>query len=58
LNGPALISFFYYGKCSIKEPFALTSDDLNAHFGFSIKEEIEAANALFKKLLFEILTGQ
>lgn len=49
---------FYYGKCSIKEPFALTSDDLNAHFGFPIKEEIEAANALFKKRLFEILTGQ
>jgi hypothetical protein len=49
---------FYYGKCSIKEPFALTSDDLNTHFGFQIKEEIEAANALFKKRLFEILTGQ
>ena len=49
---------FYYGKCSIKEPFALTSDDLNAHFGFPIKEGIEAANALFKKRLFEILTWQ
>jgi len=49
---------FYYGKCSIKEPFALTSNDLNEHFGFSVKEDVEAANALFKKRLFEILTGQ
>jgi hypothetical protein len=23
---------FYYGKCSIKEPFALTVDDFDAHF--------------------------
>ena len=49
---------FYYGKCSIKQPFALTSDGLNTHFGFPIKEEAEAANALFKKRLFEILSGQ
>jgi hypothetical protein len=45
-------------RVSLKEPFALTADDLNAHFGFPVKEEIEAANALFKKRLFEILTGQ
>jgi len=57
LNSRAHI-IFYYGKCSIKEPFALTADDLDDHFGFSVKEQVEAANALFKKRLFEILTGQ
>lgn len=47
---------FYYGKCSIKPPYALTGGDLNDHFGFDLKSDVEAANALFKKRLFEILT--
>ena len=41
---------------SLKEPFALTADDLNAHFDFPIKEGIEAANALFKKRLSNVST--
>jgi hypothetical protein len=49
---------FYYGSCSIKEPFALTAKELDAHFGFPIKGEVEIANSLFKKRLFEILTGE
>ena len=48
-------AIFYYGKCSIGAPFALTADDLDDHFKFEIKNEVEAANSLFKRRLFEIL---
>lgn len=49
---------FYYGKCSIREPFSLTADDLDGHFGYGIREEVEEANQLFKQRLFEILAGE
>ena len=48
---------FSYGKCSIKAPYALTGEDLNEHFGYNLKGDVEAANELFKKRLFEILAG-
>ena len=47
-----------YGKCSIGEPFSLTSNELDLHFEYSIKSEVEAVNNLFKKRLFEILSDE
>lgn len=50
-------AIFYYGKCSIGAPFALTRGDLDEHFKFGVVSEIEEVNALFKKRLFEILSA-
>ena len=33
---------FYYGKCSIKKPFCLTAQELDDHFGWPIREAVEA----------------
>lgn len=48
---------FYYGKCSIKKPFSLTKDELDAHFAFPVVDAIEEVNAYFKERLFAILTA-
>lgn len=47
---------FYYGKMSLKGPFGLKGTELDGHFGFEISAKVEAANALYKKRLLEILT--
>ncbi len=46
---------FYYGVRSIPRPWSLTKDDLDAHFGFPIKEKIEQANEYFRVKLQELL---
>jgi hypothetical protein len=46
---------FYYGMCSIKKPFSLTGDELDDHFSFPVKAEIEAVNAYFEQRLFALL---
>ena len=48
---------FYYGKCSIGRPFALTKDDLDAHFGVPVVDDIEVINAYFQQRLFSILSN-
>jgi hypothetical protein len=42
---------FYYGKQSLKEPFALSGDRLNEHFGFNVRRDVEDANSMFKRRL-------
>jgi len=49
---------FYYGQCSIKKPFSLTKDELDAHFGWPVAEAGGRVNARVKERLFSILTGQ
>jgi hypothetical protein len=48
---------FYYGKCSIPKPFAITSSELDEHFGWPVKEAVEEVNLTFQKRLFSILSG-
>jgi hypothetical protein len=48
---------FYYGDCSIKKPFSLTRDELDEHFGVSVREIVEAVNDEYRKRLFDILSG-
>lgn len=48
---------FYYGKCSIREPFSLTREQLDDHFGWPVVEAIESVNAYFKERLFSILSS-
>jgi hypothetical protein len=46
---------FYYGKCSIPKPYSVTRDEMDAHFGWPLKDEVEAINDLFRAKLHEIL---
>jgi hypothetical protein len=48
---------FYYGQCSIKKPFSLVREELDAHFGVPVVDSIEAINAYFQAQLFRILSG-
>ena len=48
---------FYYGQCSIKEPFSLTREQLDDHFGWPVVEAIEDVNSYFKDRLFSILSS-
>jgi hypothetical protein len=47
---------FYYGQCSIKEPFSLTREQIDDHFGWPVLEAVEEVNAYFRERLFSILT--
>jgi hypothetical protein len=38
---------FYYGKCSIPKPFAITGAELDEHFGWPVLEAIEEVNVYF-----------
>ena len=48
---------FYYGKCSIPKPFAITGAELDEHFGWPVKEAVEEVNSYFQKRVFSILSG-
>jgi hypothetical protein len=48
---------FYYGKCSIPKPFAITGLELDQHFGWPVQEAVEGVNSYFKERLFAILAG-
>ena len=46
---------FYYGLRSLPPPYSLVADELDAHFGFPIRERIEAVNSYFKSQLHALL---
>lgn len=46
---------FYYGQCSIKKPFSLVAEELDAHFGCSVLEPVETVNQVFRKKLEAML---
>ncbi len=46
---------FYYGECSLKEPFALTRDDLDKHFGYPVVDYIEEKNEVFRNELDKLI---
>src|SRR5581483_3876023 len=48
---------FYDGKLSIPQPFGITGAELDAHFGWPIRESVEEVNAYFQSRLFSILAG-
>jgi hypothetical protein len=48
---------FYYGKCSIPKPFAITGAEMDEHFGWPVFHAVEEVNKYFKSRLFEILSG-
>ena len=48
---------FYYGKCSIPKPFAITGAEMDEHFGFPIYEAVEEVNKYYQSRLFSILSG-
>jgi hypothetical protein len=48
---------FYYGKCSIPKPFAITGAELADHFGWAIQSDVEDVNKYFQGRLFSILAG-
>ena len=48
---------FYYGKCSIPKPFAITGAEMDKHFGWPVFEAVEEVNKYFQGRLFAILSG-
>ena len=46
---------FYYGKCSIQKPFAITGVELDEHFGWPVQEQVEEVNLYFQQRLLSIL---
>jgi hypothetical protein len=46
---------FYYGKCSVGRPWALTREDLDGHFGAPITASVELVNTYFKAKLNDLL---
>jgi hypothetical protein len=47
---------FYYGKCSVGEPFAIKGGELDHHFGTKVYEYVEAVNDVYKRRLRTLLT--
>jgi len=56
VNAQARI-IFYYGQCSVGAPWALTRNDLDAHFDSPVTEAIEEVNEYFKSRLSELLAS-
>ena len=48
---------FYYGQCSVGTPWALTREDLDAHFGAPVTEAVEKVNEYFKSRLSALLAS-
>lgn len=48
---------FYYGIRSIPAPWSLAADDLDEHFGFPVRDNIEQANRYFQERLHELLAN-
>jgi hypothetical protein len=46
---------FYYGKCSLSGPFGLKGSEIDAHFGWPLRNAIEKLNAHFADRLKAIL---
>jgi hypothetical protein len=48
---------FYYGKCSIPKPFAITGAEMDQHFSWPVYESVDEVNEYFRSRLFAILSG-
>jgi len=48
---------FFYGKCSIPKPFAVTGAELDQHFSWPVYESVDEVNKYFQSRLFSILAG-
>lgn len=47
---PASVSshiIFYYGKLSVPPPIGIKGSELDAHFGFPVRDAVETVNARF-----------
>jgi hypothetical protein len=47
---------FYYGIRSIPAPMGIIGQELDAHFGIPVWDEVELVNAYFRSRLFEIIS--
>jgi hypothetical protein len=48
---------FFYGKCSIPKPFAITGAELDQHFEWPVHDAVDEVNKYFQGRLFAILSG-
>jgi hypothetical protein len=46
---------FFYGKCSIPKPFAITGLELDEHFSWPMYESVDEVNRYYQSRLFSIL---
>ncbi len=50
---------FYYGKMSVRPPIGIKGDELDDHFGFPCRDDIETVNQYFgdrfKEALYEMI---
>ncbi|MGZ2411969.1 hypothetical protein ACUXST_001390 [Sphingomonas sp. F9_3S_D5_B_2] len=47
---------FYYGIRSIPAPLGIIGQELDAHFGIPVWDEVETVNAYFRSRLFQIIS--
>lgn len=47
----------YYGAETLGEPFTLSRDDLDSHFGISVTSEVEKVNRYYRKQIEALLAG-
>jgi hypothetical protein len=48
---------FFYGKCSIPKPFAITGAEMDQHFSWPVYESVDEVNKYFRDRLFSVLAG-
>jgi len=48
---------FFYGKCSIPKPFAITGPELDQHFGWPVYESVDEVNKYFQSQLLLTVAG-
>jgi hypothetical protein len=56
-NGVFSHFIFFYGKCSIPKPFAITGAEMDQHFSWAVYEAVDEVNKYFQGRLFSILAG-
>jgi hypothetical protein len=57
---PASVSshvIFYYDNLSLPPPIGIRGSEVDEHFGFPVRDAVEAVNARFRERLFAILAG-
>jgi hypothetical protein len=55
-TGSRSFIIFYYGVRSIPAPMGIIGQEMDAHFGIPVWEEVELVNAYFRSRLFEIIS--
>ena len=57
VSGTDARMIFYYGICSIREPWSIAGKELDAHFNFPVLKGVERVNSYFRDKLDALLAS-